>query len=182
MARLLRLLSDPTLAHQPGTWIHRRLRSYSLAAVAERARSLQRSAPSWCAKVQSAVAAVHRRGSGVCQHTPRSNKPRATTISTHSVSHSMSLPKPNLVEPPWNGPVCPVVGEGWHREVSPYPDPCPLRDLRGRELGQLGGFQTSRCLRSGSRPLAMTVKIGTSVGSAGALDDVECRDRTAKTL
>jgi hypothetical protein len=58
---------------------------------------------------------------------------------------------------------------------------CPLRDLRGRELGQLGGFKTSRCLRSGSRPLAMTVKIGTSVGSAGALDDVECRDRTAKT-
>jgi len=34
----------------------------------------------------------------------------------------MSLPKPNLVEPPWNGPVCPVVGEGWRREVCPYPD------------------------------------------------------------
>jgi hypothetical protein len=39
-------------------------------------------------------------GSGACQHTPRSNKPRATTISTHSVSLSMSLPKSNLVEPP----------------------------------------------------------------------------------
>jgi hypothetical protein len=34
----------------------------------------------------------------------------------------MSLPKLNPVEPPWYGPVCPVVGEGWHREVSPYPD------------------------------------------------------------
>ncbi len=34
----------------------------------------------------------------------------------------MSLPKPNPVEPPWYGPVCPVVGEGWYREVSPYPD------------------------------------------------------------
>ena len=34
----------------------------------------------------------------------------------------MSLSKLNLVEPPWYGPVCPVVGEGWHREVSPYPD------------------------------------------------------------
>ncbi len=34
----------------------------------------------------------------------------------------MSLPKPNPVEPPWYGPVCPVVWEGWHREVSPYPD------------------------------------------------------------
>jgi hypothetical protein len=25
-------------------------------------------------------------------------------------------------EPPWYGPVCPVVWEGRHREVSPYPD------------------------------------------------------------
>src|SRR6266481_632529 len=76
---------------------------------------------------------VHRRGSGACPDTRRSNKLCATTISTHSVSpDSMSLPKPNPVEPPWYGPVCPVVEEGWHREVSPYPDPCPLRDLRGR--------------------------------------------------
>ena len=30
--------------------------------------------------------------------------------------------KPNSVEPPWYGPVCPVVWEGWRREASPYPD------------------------------------------------------------
>src|SRR4029077_5961007 len=66
---------------------------------------------------------VHRRGSGACPDTRRSNKLCATTILTHSVSpDSMSLPKLNPVEPPWYGPVCPVVGEGWHREVSPYPD------------------------------------------------------------
>jgi hypothetical protein len=34
----------------------------------------------------------------------------------------MFLPKLNPIEPPWYGPVCPVVWEGWHREVSPYPD------------------------------------------------------------
>ena len=34
----------------------------------------------------------------------------------------MSLLKLNPIEPPWYGPVCPVVWEGWHREVSPYPD------------------------------------------------------------
>ena len=28
----------------------------------------------------------------------------------------------NPDEPPWYGPVCPVVWEGWHREVPPYPD------------------------------------------------------------
>ena len=67
---------------------------------------------------------VHRRGSGACPDTRRSNKPCATTISTHSVfPNSTSPPKLNPVEPPWYGPVCPVVGEGWHREVSPYPDP-----------------------------------------------------------
>jgi hypothetical protein len=28
-----------------------------------------------------------------------------------------------------------VVGEGWHREVSPYPDPCPIPAIpqAGRE-------------------------------------------------
>jgi hypothetical protein len=34
----------------------------------------------------------------------------------------MSLLKLNPVEPPWYGPVCPVVWEGWCREASPYPD------------------------------------------------------------
>src|SRR5208337_3967448 len=45
---------------------------------------------------------VRRRGSGACPDTRRSNKPCATTISTHSVSPvSMSLSKLNPVEPPW---------------------------------------------------------------------------------
>src|SRR6516162_8512350 len=53
----------------------------------------------------------------------RSNRPCAITTSTHSVfPDSTSPPKLNPVEPPWYGPVCPVVGEGWHREVSPYPN------------------------------------------------------------
>src|SRR5207237_4862303 len=66
---------------------------------------------------------VHRRGSGACPDTRRSNKPYATTISTPSVfPASSSPPKLNPVEPPWYAPVCPVVGEGWHREVSPYRD------------------------------------------------------------
>jgi len=49
------------------------------------------------------------------------------------------LLKLNPVEPPWYGPVCPVVGEGWHREVSPYPDPCPLTVLGSRELSEAVG-------------------------------------------
>jgi hypothetical protein len=80
-----------------------------LAGVAYRS-SVQRSPP------------VRRRGSGACPDTRRSNRPCATTTSTHSVSDSISLSKLNPVEPPWYGPVCPVVWEGWYREVSPYLD------------------------------------------------------------
>jgi hypothetical protein len=45
---------------------------------------------------------VRQRGSGACPDTQRSNKPCATTISTHSVRpDSLSPPKLNPVEPPW---------------------------------------------------------------------------------
>src|SRR5215472_8635053 len=50
-----------------------------------------------------------------------------------------------------------------------------------RELDQLSDFEASRCLRSAPRPPRDDGQIGTSVGSAGVLHDVECRDRTAKT-
>jgi hypothetical protein len=121
--RLLRLLPDPTRAHEPGSVTEDYARIFGGSgrtgpiaskncAVVACQTSMQRWPP------------VHRRGSGACPDTRRSNKPCATTISPHSVSRdSMSLPQLNPVEPPWYGPVCPVVGEGWHREMSPYPDP-----------------------------------------------------------
>ncbi len=34
----------------------------------------------------------------------------------------MSPSRLNPVEPPWYGPVCPVVWEGRRREAPPYPD------------------------------------------------------------
>ncbi|MER9484168.1 reverse transcriptase domain-containing protein [Mesorhizobium sp. M0494] len=74
---------------------------------------------------------VHRRDSGACQDTLRSNKPCATITSSPSVSlGSMSLPKLNPIEPPWYGPVCPVVWEGRRREASPYPDQSQTRHHR----------------------------------------------------
>jgi hypothetical protein len=55
----------------------------------------------------------------------------------------MFLPRLNPIEPPWYGPVCPVVWEGRRREASPYPDPCPraavavAKEPRGRiEIGE----------------------------------------------
>src|SRR5260221_12658083 len=52
MARLLRLLPDPSRAHEPGSVDPPKITLVSLAAMAERAQSLQRTAPSWRAKVQ----------------------------------------------------------------------------------------------------------------------------------
>src|SRR6516225_346943 len=99
MARLLRLLPDPTCAHEPGSVESPKITFVSLAAVAERAQSLQRTAPSWRTEVQCSG---RRRFTDACPDTRRFNKHCATTISTHSVSpDSMSLPKPNPVEPPW---------------------------------------------------------------------------------
>jgi hypothetical protein len=58
---------------------------------------------------------------------------------------SMSLSQLNLVKLRGTRPVCPVVWEGWHREVSPYPDlrpgpalavgPALAAVLTKRELG-----------------------------------------------
>src|SRR5208282_2618188 len=52
MARLLRLLPDPTGAHQPGSVDPPKIALVSLAAVAERAQPLQRTAPSRRTEVQ----------------------------------------------------------------------------------------------------------------------------------
>ena len=69
---------------------------------------------------------AHQQGSGACPVIRRSSKPYATPISSSlGLPESMRPPKPNSVEPPWYGPVCPVVWEGWRREASPCPDLTP---------------------------------------------------------
>src|ERR1700674_495873 len=82
---------------------------------------------------------ARRPGSGACRDTRRSNRPCATPFSIPSVSPgSLFLPQLNSIEPPWYGPVCPVVWEGWHREVSPYPDQRPLCYTINMTFCQLG--------------------------------------------
>ena len=45
-----------------------------------------------------------------------------STLESPAPTDRMSPSTLNPVEPPWYGPVCPVVWEGRHREVPPYPD------------------------------------------------------------
>ena len=153
MARLLRLLPDPARAHEPGSVDPPKITFVSLAAVAERAQPLQGTAPPWRAEVPAQRSPpVRRRGSGACQDTRRSNRPCATTISTPSVSpDSMSLPKLNPIEPPWYGPVCPVVWEGRRREASPYPDLRHYPVHRGA-MRRVGSPAQSRNSNGGTTP------------------------------
>ena len=68
---------------------------------------------------------------------------------------STFLPTLNPIEPPWYGPVCPVVWEGWRREVSPYPD-LPVVGPRGRAVvAQRVGYEAM--VRS--NPLALRLPI-----------------------
>lgn len=103
---------------------------------------------------------VHRRDSGACQDTRRSNRPCATTTSSRSVSPvSMSLSKLNPVEPPWYVIRMPGGVGGRRREASPYPDLRPQsrhlqNALKRRLLAQL-----CRPGATGSRPLARETEL-----------------------
>ncbi len=59
-----------------------------------------------------------------------------STLESPAPTDRMSPSTLNPVEPPWYGPVCPVVWEGRHREVPPYPDPMaePVRRRRCQVL------------------------------------------------
>src|ERR1700720_3657078 len=88
MARLLRLLPDPSCAHEPRSVDPPKITLVSVAAVAERAQPLQRTAPAWRTEVQGSG---RRRGSGACPDTRRSNRPCAITTSTHLVFPDFAL-------------------------------------------------------------------------------------------
>ena len=60
---------------------------------------------------------------------------RDTQSPATGESHCRPL---NSIEPPWYGPVCPVVREGWRRETSPYPDL-----WRKAVIGIMGGYGMS---------------------------------------
>ena len=104
-------------------WIRRRLRSYLWRQWQNGHNRFNELRRRGVPKFNAAVAPVRRPVSGACPDTRRSNRPCATTISTHSVSPTPCLCR-NLTQSNRRGtrPVCPVLWEGWHREVSPYPD------------------------------------------------------------
>ena len=119
---------DSASPHKPRSVDSPKSAFVSLAAVANRAKPLQRTMPSWRIEVQSG-------GGGRLAHGPLANvkAPVGPTGAAQQLFRirsvfpkSMCLPKLNSVEPPRYGSVCQVVWEGRCREASPYPDPHSL--------------------------------------------------------
>src|SRR3981189_406274 len=107
MARLLRLLPDPTRAHEPGSVDPPKITLVSLAAMAERAQSLQRTAPSWRAKVQ--CSSRRRFADGVLAH-----------VRTPGGPTSSAQPLFRLTRSPLTPCRCPSLTRSNRRGTDPY--------------------------------------------------------------
>src|SRR5712672_2612538 len=107
MARLLRLLPDPTRAHEPGSVDPPKITLVSLAAMAERAQSLQRTAPSWRAKVQ--CSSRRRFTDGVLAH-----------VRTPGGPTSSAQPLFRLTPSPPTPCRCPSLTRSNRRGTDPY--------------------------------------------------------------
>ena len=102
-------------------------------------------------KFHAAVAAGSPTGFWRMSGHPAVQQALRNRISTVSVfGASMFLLKLNPIEPPWYGPVCPVVWEGRRREASPYPDHLPLRSrsLRATASKKCRRRRRITCVRS----------------------------------
>ena len=77
----------------------------------------------------------------------------------------------NYSEPPWYGPVCPVVSEGWRRETPLYPDSLCIRTVAGSRL--LVGCRNAR---SGQFPVISIFIIFDRfwVGTGGLSEVIKC--------
>src|SRR4051794_16954608 len=125
----------PRGAHQPGGVDPPKIALVSLAAVGEWAQPLQRTAPPWRIAVQGSgcrrftdriLAHVRTSGrpSGPAQPLLRLNRSPPTLCSGVGLSRSNRR---------GTRPVRPVVWEGRHREVPPYPDqPASIHQPRAR--------------------------------------------------
>src|SRR5207237_3154790 len=98
MARLLRLLPDPSRAHEPGSVDPPKITLVSLAAVAERAQSLQRTAPSWRAKVP--CSGRRRFTDGVLAHVRTPGGPTSPAQPLFRLTRSSPTPRlrPSLTQ------------------------------------------------------------------------------------
>ena len=106
-------------------WIRRRLRSYLWRQWQNGPNRFQQLRRRGVPKFHAAVAAGSPTGFWRMSGHPAVQQALRNPYFASVFGASMFLLKLNPIEPPWYGPVCPVVWEGWRREASPYPDQSP---------------------------------------------------------
>ena len=107
-------------------WIRRRLRSYLWRQWQNGPNRFKELRRRGVPKFLAAVAAGSPTGFWRMSSHPAVQQALRNHVFDDSACPGSTLPqKLNSVEPPWYGPVCPVVWEGRRREASPYPDPRP---------------------------------------------------------
>src|ERR1700720_768287 len=107
MARLLRLLPDPTCAHEPRSVDPPKITLVSVAAVAERAQPLQRTAPAWRTEVQ--CSGRRRFADGVLAH-----------VRTPGGPTGPAQPLLRLTRSPPTLCLCPSLTQSNRRGTDPY--------------------------------------------------------------
>src|SRR5438270_7545816 len=107
MARLLRLLPDPTCAHEPRSVDPPKITLVSLAAVAERAQPLQRTAPAWRTEVQ--CSGRRRFADGILAH-----------VRTPGGPTGPAQPLLRLTRSPPTLCLCPSLTQSNRRGTDPY--------------------------------------------------------------
>ena len=134
----------PRVLSNLDAWIRRRLHMYCGAGSGGRgdgrfAQLLQSTACPVFGGAAVCGRLTHRNPCGACPVIRRSNRRCETRTSTRSAFLAWLLPRRhNPIEPPWYGPVCPVVWERRSRKAPSYPDQSRRRPSGGARLEQQG--------------------------------------------
>lgn len=133
VAQLLRLLANPDRAQTPRSVDTPKAAYVSLAAMEDRAKSLQGAAPRRRSKVPGCGCGGF--ADRVLAHVQERVGPDGTAqpcLRCSRAAPPLCCPlKLNPAEPPRYGPVCQVVWEGRRREASPYPDQLGISTIGG---------------------------------------------------
>src|SRR5258707_9989586 len=170
MAGPLRLLPDPSGSHQPGSVDSPKTTLVSLAAVAERAQPLQRTAPSWRTQVQ--CSGRRRFADGVLAHvrTPGGPTGRAQPLFRLTRSPPTPFLRPSLTRSNRRGtdPYARWWGRGGTARCPPIPIHAPFETF-AIAVGSMGSSRNRSFERASIGSALLSYLFVTRSKSTGSL-------------